>query len=247
VSLIPSRRFDDTPSSSSQPSSSTPGSTKSSSTSSANPSARPHKPSPPITAIIGALIGVLALISLALLGVFCWRRRKHDSQDRIRNVQGRSILDPETPSDLRRPPVVIAGPGRSSLLAGATPFIPSSPRLLSQKAATALAYAERQRRPPAPENGEDSRKPSVTESGESSSGGRPSLYPPSLPPTGEAAQSPAERALQGRVKALEAEVHYLRAHDVVVPPPAYAGGSPPAPVRPEKGRRGPFIVNNPGQ
>jgi hypothetical protein len=66
------------------------------------------------------------------------------------------------------------------------------------------------------------------------SGGRPSLYPPSHPPLQPSrSDSLPEVVLLSRVKALEAEVNYLRG----AAPPAYEGASVDKPVLVEAEKR----------
>jgi hypothetical protein len=94
----------------------------------------------------------------------------------------------------------------------------------------AMEHAERQRqsvRVPRP-------LPTPSNGGSESSGSRPSLYPPSDPPLHPSRpDSLPEVVLLSRVKALEAEVNYLRG----AAPPAYEGAFVDKPVLAEAEKR----------
>jgi hypothetical protein len=236
-------RFDDTPTSSSSQTtpSSTPTSSESPSTNTPSPNGQ-HKSSTPVGAIAGGVVGGLAALALALLALFCYRRRGHGGGvDRIMH-EDKAVLDSEdalaTPqplftANMHNPSVHLPEPSSgpfpmpafrpSSDASQLTPS-PATPNSAPGPRAAKLLMrqAELQRQLDAARAAMHVRNPSESVS---SSGGRPSLYPPSSfsAPDGPSSE---ERALQERVQALEAEVNRLRAESVA--PPAYEGGQAPS-------------------
>jgi hypothetical protein len=166
----------------------------------------------------------LAVLTAVLVALLCLRRRK-----RSKHWESREKLDLDPEPQLPAPNPFYVDE-ESNVASTRRPSMPDNPSAIALVPMPGMGYSTKARMRADELQGQlNSARAALAFAHEqgapdssSSSGGRPSLYPPSLTDT-PATSSAHEIALQGRVNALEDEVRRLRVVNEEFPPPAYEG------------------------